>query len=300
MKDASYRFGFNGKEKDGDGEWGNSAHYDYGFRIYDPSIARFLSVDPLAKQFTSWSPYNYVFNNPLRFIDPDGRSPDDIIVLDGSGAEINRVPFEGEDIYVSTLPTAVVTASKQQENNGSLTSAAQITLSAISADVAIPEPSDIAWPKWAGYAVAGVIATGIVYSSAKDIPSPPLSIPTDNVDIDNEQPLRIALGLDFDLDNFASAPNIMALPYKDWGSYQPESSTPGAYVAGLVALGTAFPNLSFHFNLTTPNGGRLDQNLQNYPDQVTTAEFKLVSTFYLNRTEFYQKSGTIYKSKSLK
>ncbi|MEM9836791.1 MAG: hypothetical protein AAF828_09835, partial [Bacteroidota bacterium] len=43
-----YRYGFNGKEADRNGEWGGLTHYDYGFRIYNPTVARFLSVDPLA------------------------------------------------------------------------------------------------------------------------------------------------------------------------------------------------------------------------------------------------------------
>jgi hypothetical protein len=41
---------------------------------------RFLSVDPLAADYAAWSGYNYVLENPLVFVDPDGRSVDDIII----------------------------------------------------------------------------------------------------------------------------------------------------------------------------------------------------------------------------
>lgn len=47
--------------------------YDFHARLYDPAIARFMSIDPLSEKYYSVSPYVYCNNNPLRYIDPDGK-----------------------------------------------------------------------------------------------------------------------------------------------------------------------------------------------------------------------------------
>ena len=72
---GDYRFGFNGKEADRNGEWGSLNHYDYGFRIYNPGIGRFLSVDPLRREYPWYTPYQFAGNTPIWAIDLDGLEP---------------------------------------------------------------------------------------------------------------------------------------------------------------------------------------------------------------------------------
>ncbi len=63
------KFLYNGKELQNelDLDW-----YDYGARMYDAAIGKFHVIDPNAENYLSWTPYNYVANNPLNLIDPDG------------------------------------------------------------------------------------------------------------------------------------------------------------------------------------------------------------------------------------
>jgi len=70
----TYRYGFNRKEKDNDMD-GNC--YDYGMRIYNPGLVRFLSVDPLTNTFPFYTPYQFAGNSPLKFVDLDGKEPQD-------------------------------------------------------------------------------------------------------------------------------------------------------------------------------------------------------------------------------
>ena len=74
---GDYSFGFNGKDKES--EFNNGA-YDFGARIHDARLGRWMSVDELVFKFPSMTPYNFALSNPLRNIDPDGRDIIDIVV----------------------------------------------------------------------------------------------------------------------------------------------------------------------------------------------------------------------------
>ena len=69
--DFATPYRFTGKEQDCE-----TGLYYYGARYYDSRLGRFLSVDPLASKFPSYSPYAYTFNNPIRFTDPTGMEPE--------------------------------------------------------------------------------------------------------------------------------------------------------------------------------------------------------------------------------
>jgi RHS repeat-associated protein len=87
------RFTFSGKELD------SETNYSYfGARYYNADISIWLSVDPLSDQAPGWTPYRYGFNNPIRFVDPNGMFEDEW-ELDSKGNVINRIENKNYDSF---------------------------------------------------------------------------------------------------------------------------------------------------------------------------------------------------------
>jgi RHS repeat-associated protein len=161
-----------------------TGYTDFGARLYDNLVPRFIQIDPLSELSRRFSPFTYANNNPLRFIDPDGMATQGV-GADGltndqwlsAGGDFGREKEyrqenadkdkdknkKKEESKTNKGTRLLGTTSSGNTNTG--TAIASATLTWISADVMLPEPTDLAPPKWVAYGIAGAAAGAYLYSS---------------------------------------------------------------------------------------------------------------------------------------
>ncbi len=101
------RFGFNGKEMD-DETYGEGNCYDYGFRIYNPRLGRFLSVDPLTSSYPWYTPYQFAGNKPILAVDLDGLEEAYFHMFYDEAGKVFFAMEEAIDVKDQIVPNAMI------------------------------------------------------------------------------------------------------------------------------------------------------------------------------------------------
>jgi len=115
----AYKYRFNGKENDNEAE-GSGNQQDYGMRIYEPRIGRFLSLDPLTRKYAWNSPYSFAEEDVLRCVDLDGLEKYLIIYEPVGNTGLAKVTITVvEDIKKKTYENMMIAFTDGSQNDPS-------------------------------------------------------------------------------------------------------------------------------------------------------------------------------------
>lgn len=175
---------------------GGLSVYDFDARLYDPSLGRFFSQDPLAEKYYGLSPYSYCAGNPVNLIDPQGTTIYEIdgifsVIEDGYYDQVSvserqfkaltrlwnsgkgkryddrRQKFMDASGYIDGSGNWVLSASRKTDLYSPKNGESAVVMAFISRDLAIDEPSDACAPKWLFYGAFALAAHEYDYYVAK-------------------------------------------------------------------------------------------------------------------------------------
>jgi len=287
----AYRYGFNGKEKDAEGMGGGGSTCDYGFRIYNPALGKFLSVDPLTKSYPWYTPYQFAGNKPINCIDLDGLEElevhsaditgkiDDMVKMHKSQAEIEDYVNKAMDIHAYDTPKSEKWATKHYGYNGDgqivevTNQSAPLTIWGYRANYAVNAEGKIYIQSYERYKVYEAAKKQL---PTKTNPSTPDKASTNSSVFD-------------DIDNYMrhAGPNLYGQHGYDHGGKQLLGGTIAVVTApfaiagggigaflGYVGLGNGLDDMG-----TNSNGESLTQQLATNPDtKATIGNIKLWAT----------------------
>jgi RHS repeat-associated protein len=163
---VTYRYGFNGKEED-DEVKGDGNQQDYGMRIYDPRLGRFLSVDPVSDAYPWNSTFSYSEGDPINYVDIDGLEQGAV----QAQAAIRTTAPQLSNFYVGS--DGVLRNSNQLFTSGTVNSGAyapqtRVTLTQERLQAAVPygaQTAEVSRDKEGNIFVSGYNANGLPYSN---------------------------------------------------------------------------------------------------------------------------------------
>ncbi|WP_299334914.1 DUF6443 domain-containing protein [uncultured Psychroserpens sp.] len=119
---VDHKYGFGAKEEQDELGLG---WIDITARNYDPALGRWMNLDPLAEKMRRHSPYNYAFDNPIYFVDPDGLEPcpngdcpQEVVETKTNTLSYTNTKYRGTHLYTLTQTKSTITTSTSTDENG--------------------------------------------------------------------------------------------------------------------------------------------------------------------------------------
>ncbi|MBN2682432.1 MAG: hypothetical protein JXR58_07975 [Bacteroidales bacterium] len=224
-----YRFGFNGKENLNELTGSTGTHLDFGVRVYDSRLGRWLVVDPLAAKYPELSPYTYVGNMPIEAIDVNGEDIYIIIYTTGN--------HRGDDMLKAAADTREKAIKNSQDFNPKEDIVVMISVADISdIEMKVEKNIELLSPVWGSTKEVGIFS-----HSGKDGPTGTIGTRTNQLD-EKQMKMEGWGGIDW---NWSGEDNLLGVYGCQSASfaekYSQQDNMKGVFVAG--QNGDAFPSI---------------------------------------------------------